>query len=491
MDQGEAKARETTMNTEQEEEEEEEETEPLSPMARVFQLPGNDCCVITMIGFKTKINADVILCALEHNVHKHPRFSSKLSNDGVSWIKTKVNVEDHVFIVDKDIMEIVEEDGDSFVEDYVSSLTMVPLDKSKPLWDIHILNVKTCDAESVCVIRSHHSLGDGTSLMSLLLACTLKTSHGDKIVSNVHALKRRKKVHEAKEYSWFLRLVLVFCSSLRLIWNTLVDILLVLATLLFLKDTNTTLKGDIGVERCRKNFYHRVVLLDDIKYVKEAMCWDNKLSPTSETINDVLLGVTHAALSRYLDKFNGKIRLRAGVLVNLRPNIGIQPLEDMMAKDSKCRWGNYFTSITFPFSIGLETNPLVYLSKAKSTMDRKKHSLQPTLFYSHLDSIFNVFGSKVSAIILKRLVSNMTTSISNMIGPNEEISFHGHPIAYIAPSVYGHAHALTIHFLSYGDKMVISLAVDPKTIPNPHKLCDEMENSLKAMKATLLERRLL
>ncbi|KAF2569174.1 hypothetical protein F2Q68_00027145 [Brassica cretica] len=78
-----------------------------------------------------------------------------------------------------------------------------------------------------------------------------------------------------------------------------------------------------------------------------------------------------------------------------------------------------------------------------------------------------------------------------MIGPTDEISFHGHPIVYIAPSVYGHAHALTIHFLSYAEKMVISIAVDPNVIPSPHQLCDEIEDSLKAIKAALLERGLL
>lgn len=57
---------------------EEEDGEPLSPMARVFHSPGNNCCIVTMIGCKTKINADVILLALNHNVSKHPRFSSKL-----------------------------------------------------------------------------------------------------------------------------------------------------------------------------------------------------------------------------------------------------------------------------------------------------------------------------------------------------------------------------------------------------------------------------
>ncbi|CAN7016600.1 unnamed protein product [Brassica oleracea var. botrytis] len=57
-----------------------------------------------------------------------------------------------------------------------------------------------------------------------------------------------------------------------------------------------------------------------------------------------------------------------------------------------------------------------------------------------------------------------------MIGPTDEINFQGYPIAYIAPSVYGHSHALTLHFLSYAENMVISIGVDSTTIPNPHKL---------------------
>lgn len=36
--------------------------------------------------------------------------------------------------------------------------------------------------------------------------------------------------------------------------------------------------------------------------------------------------------------------------------------------------------------------------------------------------------------------------------------------------------------------MVISVGVDSTVIANLHKLCDEMEDSLKAMKAALLDR---
>ncbi|CAH8277592.1 unnamed protein product [Arabidopsis lyrata] len=419
---------------------EDENEEPLSPMARVFQSPGNNCCIITMIGCKTKINADVILRALKLNVSKHPRFSSKLSDDGACWIKTQVNVENHVFVPDIDQNKIGE-DGEGYVEDYVSRLTMLPLDKSRPLWDMHILNIKTIDAEAVCVIRSHHSLGDGTSLMSLLIACTQKTSHRD-IFPTSHVLKQRKREDKDK-VPWFLRWVLAVFSLVRLICNTFVDSLLLLGTTLFLKDTKTPLKGDVGVENNQKRFCHRIVSLDDIKLIKEVM---------NMTINDVLLGVTQAALSRYLSSFPGKIRLTAGVFVNLRSDTGIQ---------------------------------------AKSAMDRKKHSLQAPLAYSTTEFIFNTFSAKVGAILPKRHISNTTTFISNMIGPMEEINFLGHPIAYIAPSVYGHAHALTIHFLSYAEKMVISIGIDPTVIQNPYKVCDEMEDSLEAMKATLSERGLI
>ncbi|RID68365.1 hypothetical protein BRARA_C00527, partial [Brassica rapa] len=166
-----------------------EEEEPLSPMARVFQSPDVDYCVVTIMGFKTKICPDVLIDALKHNVSKLPRFSTKLTENGAKWIEAKINVQDHVAVPYIDPEEIGE-DGQGFVDDYISRLTMIPLDRSRPLWDIHILNVKTSDAEAVGVIRSHHSLGDGMSLISLMLACTHKTL--DPQNTAIPSLKRRE-----------------------------------------------------------------------------------------------------------------------------------------------------------------------------------------------------------------------------------------------------------------------------------------------------------
>ncbi|KAJ4875688.1 O-acyltransferase (WSD1-like) family protein [Raphanus sativus] len=137
-----------------------------------------------------------------------------------------------------------------------------------------------------------------------------------------------------------------------------------------------------------------------------------------------------------------------------------------MAKKSKCRWGNLFGYIVLPFSVRLETDPLEYLRRAKVIVDHKKLSLEA------------VFSMAFFKLVLK------------FLGLKEEITFHGHPLSYIAPSVFGHPHALILHFQSYRNKVIISVTADPTVVPVPHKMCDDLVESLELIKSSVLERRL-
>ncbi|WZZ55903.1 hypothetical protein YC2023_056010 [Brassica napus] len=47
---------------------------------------------------------------------------------------------------------------------------------------------------------------------------------------------------------------------------------------------------------------------------------------------------------------------------------------------------------------------------------------------------------------------------------------------------------LNIHFVSYVNKLTISLAVDATVIPDPHRLCDDLVESLNIIKSTALEK---
>ncbi|KAK4777311.1 hypothetical protein SAY87_017498 [Trapa incisa] len=468
--------------------------ERLSPGARLFRSRKLNCCIVVVMGCKTSVNPDVVKAGLKETLLHHPRFSSKMVGDlsrsgRMKWVPTHVNLDDHVIVpkIDGDM-----DSPDQFVQDYISYATKTPLDSSRPLWELHLLNIRTSDAEAVGLLRIHHSMGDGASLMSLLLACTRKTSDPESLPT-VPTKNRAGSGRRPVACFWWL--FLAIWAAVKLICNTFVDLSLFFATFLFLRDTETPIKGKLGVAMTMKRFVHRTVSLDDIKLVKNEL---------EMTINDVLLGVTQGGLSRYLARRyaadakgeNGSvrrtiralknIRLRATVLVNLRPAAGIQALSDMMAEQSKMSWGNSIGYIVLPFSIGHQEDPLEYVRQAKSTIDRKKLSLEAILTHVTAEIVLKVLGVNAAAFISDRILFHTTMAFSNVVGPLEEISFYGHPIAYLAPSVHGHPHALTIHYQSYANKMVISLAVDPEVIPDPHQLCDDLEECLSGIKAAIL-----
>lgn len=468
---------------------------PLSPAARLFTAPKFNCYIIAVLGIKTKVDTDIIKEGLKHSLIKHPRFSSKLvAKDGgrMKWSPTEVDVENHVTVPD---LEPEMESPDQFVDNYISNLTTFPMDMSKPPWELHILNVRTHDAEATTVLRLHHSIGDGMSLISLVLACCRKTSDPDALPS-LPKSKRRADSASSRGLWWLL---FTIWTMLRIILNTLVDLGWFMATIFFLKDTKTPLKGGPGVGQNPKRLVHRTVSLNDIKIVKNAL---------NMTINDVVFGITEAGLSRYLnreyakeneetnsnqklDYLPKKIRLRATILVNVRPNTGIQELADMMSKKSKAKWGNKIGYICIPFTIALRKDPLDYLRRAKATMDRKKQSLEGICSFLTNSLLIKFVGAEATAALAYRALFNTTMSFSNVVGPAEEISFYGHPLAFMAPSVYGHPQALTIHYQSYNDKVTIVLTVDPSVISDPHLLCNDLEDSLKIMKDVVTERGLV
>ncbi|CAN6810865.1 unnamed protein product [Brassica oleracea] len=84
----------------------------------------------------------------------------------------------------------------------------------------------------------------------------------------------------------------------------------------------------------------------------------------------------------------------------------------MMAKDSKCRWGNYFSFIVLPFSIGLQTDPLVYLKRSKAMMARKKHSYHALLLYFIIKMAIKVFGTKVNKVINELITRDLFAIIT-------------------------------------------------------------------------------
>ncbi|KAL8049465.1 hypothetical protein ABFX02_06G022200 [Erythranthe guttata] len=488
-----------------------EEEEPASPSARLMQTPGFDICVYAVLGYMTAIDVDLFKNELELTLVKHPRFSSLLiekdkKRGNYSWKRTIVDIDKHVFVPDLDPDM---ENPDEFVENFTSGLSRKTLDPTRPLWEIHILNVKTSDANSTVIFKIDHSIGDGVSLISLVLACAAMHSSGGDLLPVLPSKKRKTNSigdRNSNIGSKMKRLFLSAWTILLVVFYTLVDLIMLLATMLFLKDTKTPIKGERGVENTPKRFVHRILNLDDVKLVKTAM---------HVSINDVLMGVTEAGLSRYLDTRyattekqhteNGaeikkskntlprNIRLRAGIAFNLRPSPSIKDLIEVMdeKKELKGMWGNLVGLVLIPLTIALEDDPLAYIRRAKSIMDRKKLSLGPNFIFMLLKLLINLFGTKAALLVTRAVFTKTTVGFSNVVGPQEEIKLFGHPLSYISPTVSGFPLSLVIHYQSYGNKLIIALAADEKLIPNPHQLCDDLQNSLQDIKQTVIKRGLV
>lgn len=459
-----------------------EEEEPVSPFAQLFSMPGHDVFNIVTIGCKTETDPSTVIEGLKNTLINHPRFSSILvtghgeGKGKPKWIPTKVKVEDHVIVpyIDPDI-----ENPDEFLENYTSNMALSPMDMSKPLWEFHLLKLKTSHAESVAVARFHHSLGDGMSLMSLLLACTRKICDPEALPIFVAPKKSKAKNACWSFVAWLWFLV-------KTMFHTCVEVSKALAFMCFPGDTTTYLTVKPGATLSANKFIHQIIPLDDVKNVKNAM---------NMTVNDVLFGMVQAGLSRYLNQRDGlnettsdprkaldKICHHGVVFFNLRPNRDIEDLANMMAKGSKCRWGNSIGYVLIPLWLKSEDDILEYVRQAKTTMDRKKLSLEPLFSYGLLKLTMKIFGTTAVKNLLNRIFGNTTMLFSNVIGPAEEISFFGHQISYIAASSLGIPQALILIIQSYVDKLIINLAVDLDVIPDPHHLCDLIIEALSMMK---------
>jgi len=190
-------------------------------------------------------------------------------------VPTEVVIDNHIVIPDlkpsqNNSTTSTTTSVDKLIEDYVSSLSISPLPLSQPLWDLHIINMRTSEAEAVAILRVHHSLGDGVSLMSLLLACMRKTSDPDSVPS-LPGSGRWKAADSIWSRSRFLRLLVWLWAFFVLAWHTFVDVVFFTATSAFLRDSKTPIQVVEGVEFHQKRIVHRTLSLDDVKVVKNAV----------------------------------------------------------------------------------------------------------------------------------------------------------------------------------------------------------------------------
>ncbi|KDP25009.1 hypothetical protein JCGZ_23992 [Jatropha curcas] len=453
--------------------------EPLTPAGRLFLRPEANTIVHCVLGVKHHMDIDTIKTTIKNSLMcRNPRFCSLLVHDknGLEhWRRTEIDIDKHVILVDTPMASPAagDDDVEKIVNDYLAELSISsPLSTDKPLWEVHVMMEQKC-----AIFRLHHALGDGITVMSMLLGMCKKAEDPEAAPTLVAG--GRKNWRREKGKNW--REVLV--GFFKTVWFSFVFCSQLVLRCLWACDRKTVISGGEGVEFWPRKVATAKFYIEDMKIVKEAIA--------NATINDVLFGMISAGLSRYLNYRspnsleNGQ-QITGVAMVNLRETSALQNLIETMRKNLGSRRGNKLGVFLLPTYYQTNIDPLQYVKRAKALIDLKKQTLEAYFSSKVADLAISLLGPKAASMLNYRIHCNTTFVISNVVGPKEELTIAGNPITFLRCITSSLPQALAMHMVSYAGRADMQIGVAKDIIPDPEFLAKCFEDSLLEMKEAAL-----
>lgn len=354
--------------------------------------------------------------------------------------------------------------GEKALRELVSEILSTPLDFSKPLWHVHL--VDGLEQGSVVVARLHHAIADGIALVRVLLSLTDATP-------NASPTRRTSKSNDSGgPLDWLPAAIKRGVTTGQKLLDDPtrvgkaarfgVHAAYRLGRLIVLPpDPPTIFKGELG--RRKRAAWSDPVPLDDFKAIGKSY---------GATVNDVLLATATGALRRYIDRKGGRtagLAIRASVPVNLRPPEDAHHL------------GNSFGLVFITLPVGI-TDPSRRLRAIKKEMDELKQSPEALVAYG----VLNLMGFtpvEVERLGLRFFGSKATTVLTNVPGPREPLYLAGRRLERIMFWVPQSGHlGLGISILSYAGGVMLGVATDEGLVPDPEKIVDAFRAEFETLR---------
>ncbi len=373
------------------------------------------------------------------------------------------------------------------LEEYVSQLASTPLDKSKPLWQFHI--VENYQGGTALVTRVHHCYADGMALVQVLLSLTDATAAAS---LEARPVKTRLKVDGGTVFQRLLEPARLGLDQIKAFGEKAADMLVnyakdpektldalklgasevgeivsELATAITLPDDPyTVFRGPLGVSK--RVAWCDPIPLELVKSVGKALdC----------TVNDVLMACAAGALRQYMldmGEATPEVGIRATVPVNLRPLEHAKKL------------GNHFGLVFLDLPVH-EANPLARLFAVRACMQKLKSSRQAMVSFGLLAAL-GLGPAVVQRPALEMFSRKATAVATNVPGPPVPLYLAGHKITdqmFWVPQTGSVGMGLSI--LSYNGAVHFGLIVDKKNVAVPNLIVQRFRPELeKLVMLTLL-----
>lgn len=411
---------------------------------------------------------------VEERLLKYGRFRQRVVEDaaGATWVEDgRFDIDQHV--VHEKLPKRARGHEQAALQDRVGELAMQPLDRKRPLWQIHL--VEDYDGGSAMIVRIHHCIADGIALISVTMSL---------VDGGLPPPERKRKEAGGGAEDWIADTLIKPFTDMtvkalgaagegaakslgmlrdpqkgmsgsldlaRLAYQVVTD---AAALALMPDDSKTRLKGKPGA--AKRVAWCEPIPLDEVKAVGKAL---------NCSINDVLLSCVAGAIGEYLRSLGDDVtgqEIRAMIPVNLRP------------MDQAYKLGNRFGLVPLVLPIGME-NPIERVYEVRRRMNALKGSTQPLLAFGLLavagllikpaqDAMLNLFGKKTTAVM------------TNVPGPREKLKLCG---STLEQSMFWVPQSgdigLGVSILSYGGGVQFGVIGDTLLCPEPQKIIDEFE----------------
>ena len=446
-----------------------------------MESPVNLMMITTIMIYEGQPNYERIMQTVATRMLQFDRFRQRVVDPAAPWSATRWELDPH-FDLNAHIHRLaLPEPGDQgALEDLVSDLISAPLDYTKPLWQMHI--VENYEGNNfVLVTRLHHCIADGIALMRVLLSLTDVEPDVALTVSPpptpqthngvLHSLTRPVTglVGTASALAGTavqagttaVRAGMTAVSEPQKVVDTAREAADFLARLglvtLRQPDPPTIYKGDLS---SRKR----------VAWSKSASLPAAKKSAAAlgGTVNDFMVSAVTGALRRYMEEqgiATADLNFRAYIPVNLRPF------------EEAIKLGNAFGLVFLSLPVGIVDRQQRF-NVVHKRMEELKSSPEAAVAITLLNAA-GMFPKEVENAAFRIYHAKATAVLTNVPGPTQQLYFAGSPLRYMMGWVpQAGSLGLGISILSYNNEIMLGINTDAGLVPDPERIIEHFEDEM-------------
>lgn len=379
----------------------------------------------------------------------------------------------------------------------ISDLSSTPLDFTKPLWQVHVVDNVMIDSArgNAIIMRIHHCIGDGTALVAVTQELFDMTPDADP-APRPRAPRGARRGLLNQLGSGASSLLKETQSALGLVWQEGIASILHPSALIQLVEEAALVGQDVSRRAARsasvvgraltKGNDPRTVFKGRLG-VQKRVAWSEPLS-VEETksaahalnakINDVLVAAMTGALRSYLllrGSDSGGADIHAIIPV------------DMRSAERALDLGNVFGLVFLGMPVGI-VDPIDRLKAVKTRMDSLKQSNEALLYYGLLN-IFGMTPRQIEESVVDFFGAKATAVFTNVVGPREHLYLGGKPVQDVMFWVPQSGRlGMGISIYSYNGRIRLGVITDAGLVPDPERITDAFNEEFRLLARAARER---